>query len=442
MFKALLEKNYDDELKVDAEAMIIKDRLQYEELVMFVLDFAKQNKLLISNIDLLLDKHSYWNMVQIFALNVDETAKSLVSKLCKQFDKLFLLKIFELDKEYFIEYNLRRICVLNVIKPYKTFNLYDFISPIKYIINDKISIYLLPYLVEVIHMYNVLYDPASVSAWEETYKDIKKAEVFVDKEIDELLQLPKEDILLRLSTTGGDKQKASDQTPSKQTPSGQTSSKCDQNINDKLNNMMGLLLDFLKEGQYILCSEIFDNSIVENETKRIGTIEVISSNIEVDYKKLVNYLSRFIIYAITYTKKTIYLPKETRMEKYNFYIDVPYIKKTKKRRFLTLYNNTSYELINYYVKDGLKYADPIVQLRFAYLSVWSSIIMQKTHGLHYEAFIEHIQKKKAHIKQLRDAIDLYTIKKNYLGTYIQLEINKKLLLSNLGNKSNFFCHDF
>ncbi len=442
MFKVLLDKDFVNELKQDAEDAIIKERRKYEDIILFILEFAKQNKALISNIDLLLDKHDYWNIVQVLTLNVDEMAKNLVSKLCKQFDQLFLLKIFEADHEYYIEYNLRRICVLNAIKPYKTFTLFDFISPIKYIINDSISIYLLPYLVEVIHMYNNLYDPAAAGSWEETLSDIKKIETFVDKEIEELLTMPKEDILLKLSTSGGNAKAAASVDKLIK-----AKCKCKNIRKAKLFDIKRLVMDFLKDSEYIFCNE-YDTFMIysDKDDKRSDlystTIRVISKDINADFALLVNYLSKFMEYGISYRKKVLYLPKEQRLEKYNFYIEIPYVKNIKQKRFLTVFNNLSYELVNFYEKDGFKFADPIIQLRFAYLSIWSSIIMQKTHGLHYEEFIELIKNKKHQIRELRSKVDIYELKKNYIGTYISLDISKKMSMTNTNTKSNFYCHDF
>jgi hypothetical protein len=421
MFKKLLDKNYETELIEDAKPIIMKERLVYENIIMFILEFVNQNKLLISNIDLLLDKQNYWTSVDIFTLNIDETSKKLVSQLCKEFDKIFLLKIFEQDAEYYIEYNLRRICVLNAIKPYKSFTIYDFISPIKYVVNDKISIYLLPYLIEIIHLYSNLYDPNLSSTWEDTYKDIQKIEVFVDKEIETLLHLPKNNILEYITSTGGKEC---------------VKNKCKEINDKKIIEIKKLLVDFIKGGQYILCSEFYN---MEQPTE---IMEIISANIDMDFKLLVNFLSKFIEYGISYTKKTLYLPKEYQMEKYNFYLEIPFVKNIKKKHFLTMYNNTSYELINYVERNGFKYAEPITQLKFAYLSVWSSLIMQKTHGLHYEEFIEHIKSKKTQLKDLRKKINIYELKTNYFGTYVSENISKKLAMTHSGNKSSFYCFDF
>ncbi len=427
MFKVLLDKNYEVELKDDSKITIIKERHQYEDIIMFVLQFTKEHKLLVSNIDLLLDKQNYWEAVHIFTLKADETAKELVSKLCKKFDEQFLLKLFEIDKEYYVEYNLRRICVLNAIEPYKTFTLYDFISPIKHNVSDSLTIYLLPYFIEIIHLYADLYNPATAASWESVYEDVKKIEIHVDKEIEHFLTMSKEDILVEMSSSGGMARGAPSQHNMVK------EAKCSKRECGKKNvaNIKGLVRDFIKDEHYILCSE-FDGE---------GPIELISANIDKDFELLSNFLLKFISYGISYKKKTLYLPKEFQMEKYNFYLEMP-TKLQAKKHFLTIYNNMSYELINYFEKNGFKYADPITQLRFSYLSIWSSIISQKTHGLHYDKFIQFIKTKKEQLKELRKKIDIYELKKNYAGTYIAASVGKKLLMPTTTTKSSFYCHDF
>lgn len=419
MFKILVEKKYDAIIKNDAKPEIIKDRLSYQEIVDFIIKYVNTHKLLISNINLLLGKQEYWDSVDIFTLDIDNISKELVKELCSKFDKLFLLKIVKENTEYFIEYNLIKICNINTINPYKSFTLYDFISPIKYEVSNT-TIFLFPYLIEIIYLYNKLYSPAFASDWEEVYEDIKKIEVFVDKDIDKILLMPKTSMQEYISTSGGEC----------------TKNKCKDTQDAKIAEIKKLLLDFIKNEHYILCNEFYD---FENPS---GIIELISANIDADFKLIVNSLSKYIEYGITYKKKSIYLPKENQMEKYNFYIEIPFVKNIKKKHFLTIYNNTSYELVNYYEKDGYKFADPITQLKFVYLSIWSSIVMQKTHGLHYEEFIAQLNLKKEELSKLRNKIDIYGTKKNYTGSYLSESMSKKLTADYTNIKSNYYCHDF
>jgi len=201
MFQTLLENNYDKELQEDSKKHIIEEREQYNDIFLFILNYSKNNNMLISNINLLLEKNYYWNLIEMYGLKIDESAKNLLVMLCDKFDKLFLLKMVKEKQEYYIEYNLRRLCVLNSIKPYKTLTIYDFISPVHYKINNDVTIYLMPFLVEIIYFYKSLYDPSMSSSWEEIYQDIKKIEIHVDNELESIINMPKNELALKLSTS-------------------------------------------------------------------------------------------------------------------------------------------------------------------------------------------------------------------------------------------------
>ncbi len=421
MFKILLENNYADTLRDNAKKHIKDERMQYKDVIYFILKFASDNKLLISNVDLLLGKQEYWDFVNIFALNVDENTKSLISQLCKTFKRLFFMKIVSEGHEYYIEYNLRRICTLNSIKPYKSYSLYDFISPVKQNVGDFI-IYMFPYMLEIIYLYGNLYNPALASEWKNIYSDIKKMETYVDEDIARLLSQPKPKDQAYISSSGGNEKKC-------------PTNRCNQE-HSQIIEIKKMVIEFIKEGHYIMCDEFYN---LENPA---GVIEVISPNAEVDFKLLVNYISKFISYGITYKEKSIYLPKDSQMKKYNFYVEIPFVKNMKKKHFLTIYNNTSYELVNYYEKNQYKYADPITQLKFAYLSIWSGNIVQKTHRIHFDEFISFLKEKKTNIDHLRKKVDIYELKKKYTGMYLPESISKKMTLTFTNNKSNFYCHDF
>jgi hypothetical protein len=437
MFKALLDNNYEAELQAEATPYIISEREQYTDIIFYILNFTKKHNMVVSNIDILLGTQKYWNVIEIYTLNIDDLVKGLVMQLCSKFEKLFLLKIFELNKEYFIEYNLRKLCTIYTIKPYKTMTLYDFINPPVYMINADLSIYLMPQIVEIIFLYKNLHDPSIASSWEDVYKMIKKVGVLVNKELNEIIRLPKKDLLLKLSSSEFISNETDSETKA-ETDAEINSKCCKDKRTEKIIDIKTLLVDFFKDSHFILTSEeIFDSTSDDN-----AEISVISINVEEDHKLLVNYLSRFIDYGISYKKKSLYLPKEDQMEKYNFYLEIPFIKNIKKKHFLTIYNNMSYELINSYEKNGYKYADPIVQVRLMYISIWNLLVLQKAHGLRYDIFIEHVKRKLDTINAVKEKIDIYELKKNYEGIFLPLNISKKMQLINSYEKKSFYCFDF
>ncbi len=426
MFKILVEKNFDREMVEDAEIYIEKDRKKYEPVLFSIIEFMKDNNMLLSDLDLLLDKKKYWTMLEAYTLNVDEMSKKLITFLCEKHDKKFLLKVAHINMEYYIEYKQRRLCVLNAIKSYKTFTLYDFISPVLYKVENKYTAYLLPRLIEVIYLYKNLYDTEMASNWEDIYQTIKKLEIGVDIEIENILSSNKNNINEYIAS--------SNPITIKESHNAELNNDKIRNVTcSKKTQIKDLIIDFIKDSDYIY---------IESED---NIIHIIASNIEKQYEILVNYLSRFITSGISYKKKNMYLPKEYQMKKYNFYLEIPCVKRNREKHFMTIYNNLSYELINYYEKDGIKIADPITQLRFSYIFLWSSIISQKAHGLRYKEFINFVKSTKQYIHEQRKKIDIYTLKKNYMGIFLSLNIFKKMqLIENEGylHSQSFYCKQF
>ena len=73
----------------------------------------------------------------------------------------------------------------------------------------------------------------------------------------------------------------------------------------------------------------------------------------------------------------------------------------------------SYELINYYTKDGFRLADPITQVKFTYISIWNSIIAQKIHGLNIKHFQTYLKDKNKIVNFYKNKINIYEKKQNY-----------------------------
>lgn len=410
MFRVLLEHDYDKEMAQEALPHVIKERSTYEKIIKFILDFAEQNQLLQSNIDLLLNRHKYWDIIELFALNAEEISKELSKRLCSNFDAIYL-KATVPGTEYTIEHNLRRLCQITCIKPYKNFTLYDFISPIKSESMGK-TILLLPHLVELLHLYGLLCDPALAADWKKILSDIRCLEEPALKLINESINIPEV------------------KTPPK-------SFECKKDRKLETQNIKDLLMDFAKEKGYISC--LSPETI--NTSQHV--LEFLLFDIEKDYKAIFSYLQKFIPYTVSYKKKTVYLPKEQQLAKYNVYIDIPCAikKEPVKKHVMTLYNSLQYELVNYYEEAGLKYVEPALEIRFIYLSIWSALMMHKTHNLHATEFVIHMKRKLSHLMAIRDKIDIYKLKKNYLGTYLPLATAKKISAINARSKNSFYCFE-
>lgn len=428
MFARLLKQNYDLELTNDADVYISADRNKYKAIFEFIVEYCSDNKLLISNTDILLGKQKYWEFISIFAINPNDIINKLLIELCKHHGNRFILKISKVNQEYGIECDLRRICSMTAIKPYKEYTIYDFILPIKI---EKL--FLFPHILELIYMYHKLYDPMHSCKWVCTLNEIREMELPVNDYLKKLISMSKPDLEITLSPSRGKDKKSTGKKI-----------KCDPTI-QFIKNTKRLLLDYIKNNDYIVLSDVAYNIMEDTvETAEIGIIEIISSkSINKDFELLSNYISKFSSYAFVYKNKSIYVPKESRMEKYSFYMHVPCRGSIVKKHVLNIYNNATYELIHYKTFNQYKLADPIVQTRFIYIFIWTAIIAQKTHGLKYTEFLDYIRQQQFMLNYFKKNIDIYEKKINYLGTYLDVDIMRKLDLVNNPNrfKSTFYCKD-
>jgi hypothetical protein len=447
MYKTLINNNYYEYLKNKALINIAKERNSYKNIFDIILYLCNKHQALISNVDFLLDQHKYWENLLLFIINPREFSKIITLDLCKRIDNNFLLKVFEEDVEYTIDYKLRTICTIKIIEPYKNIPLNELISPLKYESN-----YILPPLLEVIDLYNKLYNIEYTTDWISIFKTIKLLEKkYVFYMIEEFISKDKE-YLVQLFSTSINKFNINNKSRKKIDLGKKEKiiTKYEQVEVDDINYIKSLLLEFIDDSDYLLVNKtnyILENSDKEINLNELDLIEFISENdIEIDFKILVTFLAKHISYGIIYKEKKLYLPKESLMKKYKIYILYPYKNKIIKKPIVNIYNNTSYELVNYYIikKNNLyfKLADPITQVRFIYIYIWQSILSQKIHGLNYDEFRANIQNITKILKYYIKKINIYELKKNYIGKYLDKIINKKINKKITNEKTNFYCHDF
>jgi len=418
IFAKLLEAGYPAELKKAAEQFIAQERLQHKLVFDTILEYCTASKLLISNLDFLLDRHPYWETIELYALNVADTAAVIAKELCHRHGEKFLLKITTLDEEYIIEYNLRRICYLHRIRPYKQFTLYDFISPV-----IKNGLYLMPHILEVMSLYAKLYNPANADDWEDLHTDIRALEGPIDKYLRDLLRADRKALAAKLTTS---------------TEAKKMVSTCTMRRNKVLDGIQKVVNEFVAEGNYV---HVPGGHAPGGHTPDVPVV-ITPNAVSKDYQRLTDYLAKYTSYGVVMKKKNLYLPKEPFMEKYAIYLQYPCGDATERRHILTLYNNATYELIAYQPQPR-RVVDVVVAMRFLYIDVWISIISQKAHGLRFDEFHAQLEALHGAIKQGRTQINLEERREHYIGDFLNTDIQKKMHLLTHPNrfKSNFYCRD-
>lgn len=414
MFRQLISGNYAELLISNAMSTIIHERLKTKDIFDHILKFVFNSKLLVSNVNLLLGRQLYWELVEIYAMDADTSAKNLIKQLCKIFDKKFVLKIIDNENLYAIEYNLQRICTISTLKLYKKYSDTDIIMSMDFKLNN-FSILLLPPLLEVIYLYNNLYNPNMAESWPSTLDTIQQLELFIDKD-------------LKAIVASSDKTDKTVKTDKKVKVDAIASTNSKQNI--KL-----LLINLVSNTSYLLLNHTIESSQI---------LTIISKNtIEYDYQTISNFLTKLVPYGVIYHEQELLINREASMKRYLFYITYNNGADIIKKQFLTLYNNLSYELINYYIppEKSYKIVDPITELRYIYINIWDMLLLHKTHPniklkKNLTILIEQLQ----HYKKL---INIYEYKQNYTGIYIDINIKKKIkaLSDPKLNKYAYYCYE-
>lgn len=438
MFEKLVQNKYSTDLVEDAKMYIKEDRESNKNIIDYILDFCTKHKLLIDDVDFLLNQRDYWDSISIFTINIDEIAKKLLKELCGKFEQSFMLKVKDADVLYTIEFNNRELCSINLIKVYKNFTLYNFIDPIKHK-----GIYMMPPFIEIINLYSKLYNPTESANWPSLLDKIKKLDPFVDKYFKTILDLKSNEDLNELISTSFTAKRRSNSINND--VNGINGDGEENSIRNKsypeLRLIKKTVLNYIKDSNYILVNNTAYN--IEHSIDDDSLIEVLSKyNIDSIYKLLSKYIDKELGYGIIFKTREIYLPSELLLTKYAIYVVIPINNDMKKIHIMNIYNNMSYELINYYTKDGFRLADPITQVKFTYISIWNSIIAQKIHGLNIKHFQTYLKDKNKIVNFYKNKINIYEKKQNYDGIYVNIQNAKKLsILSGVPFKSSFLCFE-
>jgi hypothetical protein len=416
MFEQLISCNYVKYLQETALPIIKTNNSANDEIYMFIVKFLNLNKLIISDIDLLLKKQLFWRQIEIYCINTDTISKQLIKELCETFSHQFILKILDNGKYYAIEYNTERICSIINLKVYEKYSIREFIAPVTFSV-DNVDILLLPPLLEVINLYKQLYNPSMADEWVNILSTIHQLEIYVDKDLKTIL---------------------SDISDSKQLDT-DIVEKNDDKLS-KQQNLKEILLDFLNNSNYLILNHTMGPDNI---------LGIISRNtIEFDFRIISNYLNNFVKFGITYQEKEIYIPRVNAMEKYDIYLTYNNGVTVVKKHILTIFNNLSYELINFIPRvinnNNYKIVDPITEIMFIYISLWKHIISKRIREYKKKEFNKILLEKINTLNYYKNLINISEYKENYIGIYTDANISKKikaLKAPPMVDKSSFYCFE-
>jgi hypothetical protein len=390
----LLETDFIKRLTTDAKLEIQKNAAYLVPIFEHIVKYVKTHKLIIGDIKLLEGTFVYWDYVHIYTNDSPGIANGLMRDLCETFKDKLMMRATEWTNQFTIEYDYRGICNVYSLDG-MGYNVEEAIKRTPTIIND---LYMIPPILEIINAYGKLYNPKYIETWEEIHHTIKALEGLIERKTltPSVLKASKE--AKKPSTIG------------------------------KLSEIM---IGYCTDTDFVLVGETAYEYLNIIKSSSDQPIEIISKNdIEFDYKAINTYINRFTKTGIVYNTDPIMIPDEPILKRYHFYAML----NNKRKHFLTIYNNTSYELISYSslkIDNGeLKLADPILQLRLLYMKIWECYVSGKSCSSDIFDIIDFY----------RERINITEIKP-VIGIYIDPIVKRKML--NIENpntgKYTFYC---
>jgi hypothetical protein len=402
MFKTVLKSDFFN-LLIENNKIIKSDRKKYkpimDEIKMSVFD---DPLVILSDTNLLIKENIDYEVLSIYTTHARKIATQIANDLHKKFKTYVQMRCIVPIESYEIMYNMRAVTKIYGLERYKDVNLHILFNTVK--IND---LHYFPAEIELIDIYHKLYLP---NFFDEQPDLLKKEAMLFDN----------------INLTAG----GAECIPCKKIK-----------VND-INNIKILTLKFLDKENYILIGDVAYSILLNQTIDSLNVIQIISENsIEVDLHNIVNYLSKFTDYKISYKKKKLFVPKDNRLCKYIFYIKIPKISKnTSDKPFLEIYNSGQYEILPYFNKtyDGinLRFGISYINQRFLLIEIYLYNILVQIGKMDTTLFNAHKIRIIKTIKKIRKLKETDDIK--YIGINYDEKIEQKITISENAVKKNSY----
>ncbi len=405
MFSELLTTNFLDVIKSSAKKQVIVERNRYKRVFSTIKKYCEDNKLMISNKYELLDmgdeidniKLPMYNIYTHFPLHHANNLSNIIhennaSDIDAKYTRMRTIKEKE---EFIIDYNFRMVAIVYKIQKHKNGEPYDIVKPVK--INKLLYI---PSEIEIIDVYNILYNPAKFSEWEST-------KVFEQKLYDQIRERKDSGIL------GGN---------------------CK---NKKKSIMEALKISIVKNwipnrddvvllGTWAIDWCKLQGDICINQDK----IQIICSD---DILSSINEHARsFTNFDITVKEQELHIPKDFRTKRFTYYINITTDRGIVEKPFMDVFNCTQFELVPYFKSNGIMIGAPYVQLRFIFIDLWVLRVIKNLQLISGDVLNIKVAKLWAMAEYFRGMnTDI-----QYTGVYKDYNVDKKM--SGLNQQKRFF----
>lgn len=390
-FVEILKSDFINNTLEKANLLIEEDRKKYIKIWEIVNKYCKQNNIIISNKNKLYKLKLIDEQYNIYTIDAYYHAVNLSNELHKNLEeKLINLNTVKQHEELCIFIDRRPLINIFTLKEYPNISVFKIINPVKI---DEL--YYFPPEIEIIDLYNDLYNPAKFSDWEKikSNDEPKLYEMILARKKEgiygagdckilrkELVEILKIDIIQKVLTKFKDAIL----------------------IGAWSNNI-------LTKGVLNICADEEKIQIISDKSTN-EIIDLIQSNINIKHK---------IISKI----QDLNIPKDFRTNRVTLYLQIQTNTGTIDKPFLDIFNSTSFELIPYYEVDNINIGDKYVILRFLFIDLWIIKIVEKLGYLDKNVTNEKINRILGLIQRFRNMPEKII---KYKGIFHDYSIDKKI----------------
>lgn len=382
MLSAALANGFINNVQKSAVKIIKKDRDRFDNVVNIILEYVKENKLILSDVNKLINHPdpTRRKISNIYCVRALYHANNIANIIHEKISNGKWTRMKSISRHlYAVEYDSRIMCYVNQLESPTNVN----ITQLTNFVTINNTMYL-PQEIEIIDYYHMMYSPSRFNEWD----PLTGKELFtqIHKRIEEK----------KIGKIGGSK---------------------------SLMKFKNLVYNYLKIPE---CSAILMGYWVTGPSTE--KIQILHDESDSFKQQLITYLSNIDKYSVTSRKQNMYLPKDSRLTRYTFYVRCD----GKDRAFLDLYDSVKFELIPYRISDNINIASKYVSMRFMFIDLWI-IRLIASMGL----IDEHLRNKKISIiwKKLIYFNDYVDGKLDYIGTNFPAELDNKL--KTLGSKGYY-----
>lgn len=439
MLSNLVKTGFVTNLQQKALDEIKKDRDKFALVWDTIETYCRQHKIIISDKYALVGEQDtlpsiYEKNYKLYTQDPFKHANILTNLIHKNTNNKYIrLKTIYEHEELAIEYDLRIVCIIYKMQR----------SAMEIVIPEKIdgNHYLSPEI-EIIDVYKDLYtmnnSKQALEFEEKLFKKVlerKEKGVFggnckdLRKQLIESIKVALIKDWLRKTKTGGNKNnKYSNDNK-------YNSNKYNNNKYNNNNNKNGYkefidessIDNPLQNNKYVLLGSWARNWIKQGDAlcADVEKIQMVGLCTPEQLRhELQTYISEIHDVKVSFKEQELHIPKDFRTNRYTFYMKFQDERGTVEKPFLDLFNSANFELVPYYIINGIAIAHKYFLLRFLFIDLWIVRLIRQLGLLTSDILDRKIQYLWSVIEYFRN--EKQEGEPQFMGRYRDFNIDKKL----------------